>query len=85
MVGAVLVQGDRMLAEGWHHRTGGPHAEVNCLQRFRGRTGPCGCRAVREPGAVRAPWSNAALRRPDLDGTRHVKQVVVGMRTRSQR
>ncbi len=34
MVGAVLVQGDRILAEGWHHHFGGPHAEVECLRSF---------------------------------------------------
>ena len=31
-VGAVLVQGDEIIAEGWHKQAGGPHAEVNCLQ-----------------------------------------------------
>lgn len=31
-VGAVLVQNDAVLAEGWHQRAGGPHAEVNCLK-----------------------------------------------------
>lgn len=34
MVGAVLVQGDRILAEGWHRAFGGPHAEVECLRAF---------------------------------------------------
>lgn len=34
MVGAVLVQGDRILAEGWHRAVGGPHAEVECLKAF---------------------------------------------------
>ncbi len=34
MVGALLVQGDRVLAEGWHERAGAPHAEVVCLQRW---------------------------------------------------
>ncbi len=34
MVGAVLVQGDRILAEGWHRAVGGPHAEVECLRAF---------------------------------------------------
>lgn len=31
-VGAVLVQNDQVIAEGWHERAGGPHAEVNCLE-----------------------------------------------------
>lgn len=34
MVGAVLVQGERILAEGWHKRFGGPHAEVECMRAF---------------------------------------------------
>lgn len=33
MVGAVLVSADgQVLAEGWHKRFGGPHAEVNCFR-----------------------------------------------------
>jgi len=28
MVGAVIVKGGRILAEGWHERAGGPHAEA---------------------------------------------------------
>lgn len=32
MVGAVLVQSGRIVAEGWHERYGGPHAEVNCFR-----------------------------------------------------
>lgn len=34
VVGAVLVQGDRILAEGWHRSHGAAHAEVNCLNAF---------------------------------------------------
>lgn len=40
MVGALLVQGDRILAEGWHERPGEPHAEVNCLRAFGDRPVP---------------------------------------------
>jgi diaminohydroxyphosphoribosylaminopyrimidine deaminase/5-amino-6-(5-phosphoribosylamino)uracil reductase len=32
MVGAVVVQGDRIVGEGYHQRFGGPHAEVIALQ-----------------------------------------------------
>lgn len=31
MVGAVLVYGDRIIAEGYHHEYGHAHAEVNCI------------------------------------------------------
>ncbi len=34
MVGAVLVQGERIVAEGWHRSHGGPHAEVECSRAF---------------------------------------------------
>jgi diaminohydroxyphosphoribosylaminopyrimidine deaminase/5-amino-6-(5-phosphoribosylamino)uracil reductase len=42
MVGAVLVQGDEVVGEGWHARAGAPHAEVVALEaagpRARGAT-----------------------------------------------
>jgi diaminohydroxyphosphoribosylaminopyrimidine deaminase/5-amino-6-(5-phosphoribosylamino)uracil reductase len=31
MVGCVIVQGDVIIGEGWHHQYGGPHAEVNAV------------------------------------------------------
>ncbi|MGQ0740274.1 MAG: bifunctional diaminohydroxyphosphoribosylaminopyrimidine deaminase/5-amino-6-(5-phosphoribosylamino)uracil reductase RibD, partial [Bacteroidota bacterium] len=33
LVGAVLLHDDRIIAEGWHRQYGGPHAEVNCIDR----------------------------------------------------
>ena len=42
LVGAVVVAGDEVVAEGWHERKGGPHAEVVALEaagdRARGAT-----------------------------------------------
>jgi len=32
MVGAVLVKAGKILGEGWHHRAGMPHAEINALR-----------------------------------------------------
>lgn len=34
-VGAVLVANGRIIGEGYHHRAGEPHAEVNCLASIR--------------------------------------------------
>jgi diaminohydroxyphosphoribosylaminopyrimidine deaminase/5-amino-6-(5-phosphoribosylamino)uracil reductase len=31
LVGCVIVHKDRILAEGWHQKLGGPHAEVNAI------------------------------------------------------
>ncbi len=36
MVGAVLVQDDKVVATGYHRRFGGPHAEVECLRTYDG-------------------------------------------------
>lgn len=33
MVGCVIVHQDRIIAEGWHRRAGGPHAEAEALNR----------------------------------------------------
>ena len=35
LVGAVLVHQDRIIGEGYHHRAGEPHAEVNCFASVR--------------------------------------------------
>ena len=36
LVGAVLVRAGEIIGRGYHHRLGGPHAEVECLRRARG-------------------------------------------------
>lgn len=76
MVGAVLVQGDRILAEGWHRAHGGPHAEVECLNAYG--------EAAIPPDAVMyvslEPCSHQGITPPcaDLLITRNVRSVVVG-------
>jgi diaminohydroxyphosphoribosylaminopyrimidine deaminase/5-amino-6-(5-phosphoribosylamino)uracil reductase len=36
MVGAIVARGGRVIAEAWHRRSGGPHAEVAALERVAG-------------------------------------------------
>lgn len=76
LVGAVLVQGDRMLAEGWHHAHGGPHAEVECLNAFGDAAIPAG--AVMYVSLE--PCSHTGLTPPcaDLLISRGIRTVVVG-------
>lgn len=39
MVGCVIAQGDAVIADGWHQRFGGPHAEVNALSSAASKQG----------------------------------------------
>lgn len=38
MVGCVIVRGGRVIAEGWHKRFGGAHAEVEALKKLKSNT-----------------------------------------------
>jgi diaminohydroxyphosphoribosylaminopyrimidine deaminase/5-amino-6-(5-phosphoribosylamino)uracil reductase len=38
-VGCVITRGDQIIAEGWHQRTGGPHAEAAALQALSASSG----------------------------------------------
>jgi diaminohydroxyphosphoribosylaminopyrimidine deaminase/5-amino-6-(5-phosphoribosylamino)uracil reductase len=38
MVGAVIVQGEKVVGEGWHRRPGEPHAEILAIERATGYT-----------------------------------------------
>jgi diaminohydroxyphosphoribosylaminopyrimidine deaminase/5-amino-6-(5-phosphoribosylamino)uracil reductase len=76
-VGAVLVLGNRVVSRGHHRRAGLPHAEIECLQRFK-RSVPKGavlyvtlepCSSVGRTGAC----TEAIIRSG-------VKTVVIGMK-----
>jgi diaminohydroxyphosphoribosylaminopyrimidine deaminase / 5-amino-6-(5-phosphoribosylamino)uracil reductase len=76
LVGAVLVQDGRVLAEGWHAYYGGAHAEVACLREFG--DGPVPADAVLyvdlEPCAHQGKTPPCA----DLLIARGVRHVVIG-------
>ena len=75
LVGAVLVHEGRVLAEGWHHVVGGPHAEVECLRSFPGPVPPDAVMYVSlEPCAHHGRTPPCA----DLLIERGVRHVVVG-------
>ncbi len=38
MVGAVIVKNGRIISEGFHKRSGGPHAEIEALRKIKGST-----------------------------------------------
>ena len=38
MVGSVLVFEDKIIAEGWHHKAGEPHAEVNAIKSVKDKS-----------------------------------------------
>jgi len=37
LVGSVIVHNNRIIGEGWHHRSGTPHAEVNAIQNVENK------------------------------------------------
>ncbi len=78
MVGAVLVQGDRILAEGWHVRTGEAHAEVRCLDAFG--DGPVPHDAVLHVNLEPCAHHGRTPPCADLLIARGVKRVVIGLR-----
>ncbi len=49
MVGAVVVQGDEIIAEGWHHAHGQDHAEVDALKKLDFHAEGCAIYVTLEP------------------------------------
>src|SRR5207253_557713 len=48
-VGAVFVRGGRVVGEGFHHRAGAPHAEIEALRAAGGRVGGATLYVTLEP------------------------------------
>lgn len=49
MVGCVITNGDRIIAEGYHEKYGGPHAEVNAIRKVDGDLLGCEVYVTLEP------------------------------------
>ncbi len=65
-VGAVLVLDGQVVAEGWHERAGGPHAEVNCLESAGGDLRRSTLHVTLEPCSTRGrtpPCTDLILRK----------------------
>ena len=74
-VGAVLVNGNRIISRGYHRQAGGDHAEVDCLRKLAGPIPPGAILYVTlEPCSTRgrtAPCANYIIER-------NVRSVVIG-------
>ena len=75
-VGCVIVDGSRVLAEGWHDAYGGPHAERDALSKLVAPVSPSATMYV-----TLEPCNHHGKRPPCTDAILDsgIKQVVVGM------
>lgn len=76
LVGAVLVRANRIVAQGYHRRFGGPHAEVECLRRYSGDPGSTTLYVNLEP----CTYFGKTPPCTDLIIRSGIKTVVVGMK-----
>ena len=65
-VGAVVVRNGEVVGRGFHTWAGVKHAEVLALEQAGGAAQ--GCDALRDAGAVLAPWPHASVHRRDSGG-----------------
>ena len=76
LVGAVLVRNDKIVSRGHHSRFGGPHAEVECLRRYKGEISRTTMYTNLEPCTYFGKTPPCV----DLIIQRGIEKVVVGMR-----
>ncbi len=73
-VGAVLVQNGKIIAEGFHKKAGGPHAEVNCLKSAIGNLKSSILYVTLEPCSTQGRTPPCT----DLILARGIRRVVIG-------
>jgi diaminohydroxyphosphoribosylaminopyrimidine deaminase/5-amino-6-(5-phosphoribosylamino)uracil reductase len=73
-VGAVLVQNGKIVAEGFHKKAGGPHAEVNCLKSAIGNLKSSILYVTLEPCSTHGRTPPCT----DLILERGIRRVVIG-------
>ncbi|MCR4338032.1 MAG: bifunctional diaminohydroxyphosphoribosylaminopyrimidine deaminase/5-amino-6-(5-phosphoribosylamino)uracil reductase RibD [Candidatus Omnitrophica bacterium] len=76
MVGAVVVKAGRIVAEGWHRRCGGPHAEIEAFRRAGSKTEGAQLYVTLEP------CSHFGRTPPCVDDVmaRGISEVIIGMK-----
>lgn len=73
-VGAVLVQNGKIIAEGFHKKAGGPHAEVNCLKSAAGNLKNAVLYVTLEPCSTHGRTPPCT----DLILSRGIRRMVIG-------
>lgn len=75
LVGAVLVKRGRIVSRGYHHYFGGPHAEVDCLSRYKGDPSSTTLYVNLEPCSYHGKTPPCT----ELIRARNIPRVVVGV------
>ncbi|MBW2094644.1 MAG: bifunctional diaminohydroxyphosphoribosylaminopyrimidine deaminase/5-amino-6-(5-phosphoribosylamino)uracil reductase RibD [Deltaproteobacteria bacterium] len=76
VVGAIIIRGEKFLSRGYYHRAGGPHAEIEVLNKLQGKASGATMYVTLEPcnHAGRTPPCTEAILGSGI------KRVVIGMK-----